>query len=156
MSLKHSETRILFIDFLQRDEEQNLYRIFNRHRDLRKNSIVISLSLVSESSSVSEGTCGWSTRHPDNWSPDTVEEWINFTAMKHRFPDNTRKASVEMFRDCAGNQLTQTSLPDFRRRYGVIGEIIHTALQQILDLAPGYQGKQPTFYLLFVSQHYDV
>lgn len=49
----------------------------------------------------------------------------------------------------------ELGLPDCKRKYGAIGEIVHTALQQILDFAPGFEGVFDESFLLLIS-HSDM
>jgi hypothetical protein len=82
----------------------------------------------------------WSRQHPENWSTSAVQEWMAFTCNKYNFPEHLRARITGSLHGYTGKRLLAMLLPDFRIQFGDIGEIIFTALQQILDVAPHYKG----------------
>lgn len=83
----------------------------------------------------------WNCQHPENWSTAAVREWILFVSDKYDFPETVQARVTAALSEYTGKKLLAMLLPDFRIQFGDVGEIIFTALQQILDVAPQFEGR---------------
>lgn len=81
----------------------------------------------------------WSCQHPENWSTAAVQEWMAFVCNKYSFPEPIHARVLGVLHGYTGKKLLAMLLPDFRIQFGDVGELIFTALQQILDVAPQFE-----------------
>ncbi|KAH3882840.1 hypothetical protein DPMN_006785 [Dreissena polymorpha] len=88
---------------------------------------------------------GWGETHPENWRPEHVRDWVTFVAEKYTFPVELQGRILDLVQGFTGAELLSLSLTDFRSRFGQVGEIVFTALQQILDISPEYEGRYTMF-----------
>ena len=103
-------------------------------------SIMTQGTSLAEPSGAHSARGGWTVCHPDNWTSDHVQDWLQFTMDKFTFPMDLRTYLVERVTGMSGSHLMALGSSDFRFRFGEAGELINIMLRQILDLAPGHEG----------------
>lgn len=88
---------------------------------------------------------GWSETHPENWRPEHVRDWVTFVAEKYALPPELQGRVLDLVQGFTGAELLSLSRTEYRNQFGHLGEIVFTALQQILDISPGYEGTYTIF-----------
>jgi len=75
--------------------------------------------------------CRWRNKHPENWNPQDVLDWLFYTAEKCDL--DCGKLRAENFRSITGSDLCKLSLEDFERIETVYGRMLYSLFKELRD-----------------------
>ncbi|KAK3104131.1 hypothetical protein FSP39_024646 [Pinctada imbricata] len=73
----------------------------------------------------------WTSRHPENWSPQEVLDWLFFAAEKHNL--DCTHLHAENFRSVAGADLCKMTLDDFLLHEPNYGKLFYDMFRNLCD-----------------------
>lgn len=75
--------------------------------------------------------CRWRNKHPENWNPQDVLDWLFYTAEKCDL--DLGKLRSENFRSITGSDLCKLSIEDFERIETVYGRMLYSLFKDLRD-----------------------